>query len=106
MFNMKRIFNLIAKILTLFVYPKCKRKTKRYMLAINLWTMWYGYQVIRTAKSIGKDFFCGGYSCVNEHTVLKDHVSFNGMFINGGGNVTIGSYFHSGMYDNYSKPQI
>lgn len=94
---MKKIFNFVAKILTLFVYPKHKRKIKRYMLARNLGTMWYGHQIFKTAKSIGEDFYCGGPSCVNKYTVLKDHVCFNGMFINGGGNVTIGSYFHSGI---------
>ena len=94
---MKKIIKIIAKILTIFIYPKQKRQIRRYYLERKLQTKFFGGQVLKTAKSIGKDFWCGGFSCVNKHTILKDSVCFNGMFINGGGNVTIGSYFHSGM---------
>lgn len=52
---------------------------------------------MRVAQSVGEGFFCGGPSRVNAKTVIKDYVCFNGMFINGGGKVVIGSYFHSGI---------
>ena len=94
---MKVLFGIIAKILTLFIYPKNKRKTMRHILKSNLVTRWYGRQIFKTAKSIGEGFYCGGFSVVSRHTIIKNHVSFNGMFINGGGNVTIGNYFHSGI---------
>ena len=91
------IIKRIAKILTLFIYPKTKRKKERFKLELKLKTLYYGQEVLRKAKSIGKGFTCCGFSCVNRHTIIKDHVHFNGMFINGGGNVTIGNYCHSGM---------
>ena len=94
---MKKILDIIAKILTLFIVSKVRRRTKRFLLKQKLYTLYYGHQVLKNAKSVGTYFYCGGKSCVNKHTILKDHVSFNGMFINGGGNVTIGNYFHSGI---------
>lgn len=94
---MDYIIKLIAKFLTLFIYPKAKRKSCRFKLELKLKTRYYGAQIFKNAKSIGNDFTCCGYSCVNKHTIIKDHVHFNGMFINGGGNVVIGNYCHSGM---------
>lgn len=94
---MKEIFKFIAKILTLFVYPKYERKLKRAMIARFLGTRWYGRQVFKKAKNIGKDLYVGGYSRVTKNTILKDYVCFNGMTIYGKGNVTIGSCFHSGV---------
>lgn len=93
---LERIIKLIVKIVS-YKYPKNIRKRKRYLLRLKYYTYCYGGQVLRTASSIGKGFYCGGPSRVNSKTILKDYVSFNGMFINGGGKVTIGSYFHSGI---------
>ena len=57
----------------------------------------YGYQVIKNAKCIGKNFACLGFSRVTNNTIIKNNVTFNGLKIMGGGKVTIGSYFHSGV---------
>ena len=91
-----RMLEKTAGLISRF-YPREIRKRKKIHFKRRIFTFYYGDQVIRTAKSIGKGFYCGGPSCVNRNTVLKDFVSFNGMFINGGGAVTIGSYFHSGV---------
>lgn len=94
---MKKILTEIAKLLTFYIPDKASRRIKRYMIRRNLWTKYYGQQIFKTAKSIGKDFYCGGKYCVNANTVLKDYVCFNGMTVAGSGNITIGSYFHSGV---------
>ena len=94
---MHKIFKKIAKIMTLLNFNKQKRQYRRFMLTRTLKSKYYGEQIFRTAKSIGIDFYCGGKSKVNKNTVIKDYVCFNGMTIAGSGNVTIGSYFHSGV---------
>ncbi len=93
---MNKLFELIAKIFTFFLFSKFERKRKRWKIIRDLKTKYYGRQVLKNAKSIGIGFGCGGYSCVNKYTTIGDYSHFNGMFINGGGNVHIGSYFHSG----------
>ena len=108
---MLRDFVLTLK--TFFIFNKEKREQKKKELFHKINTMVFGCQVLLTAESIGKGFWCGGYSTATRHTVLKDHVCFNGMKITGSGNVTIGSYFHSGIecliitqahnYDNGTK---
>lgn len=91
-----RFLDKLVKRISRF-YPKKDRERRKYLLRKKLYTLYYGGQVLRTAKHIGEGFYCGGPSCVNRKTVLMDYVCFNGMFINGGGPVTIGSYFHSGI---------
>jgi len=106
----KIVFNLLSlrdsSLLTVKFLAKLKSflildKDKRYQVreaAFNYYkTKLYGYQVLKTAKEIGEGFWCNGFSYVNENTVLKDYVCFNGMKITGKGNVTIGSHFHSGI---------
>jgi acetyltransferase-like isoleucine patch superfamily enzyme len=39
----------------------------------------------------------GGHTAVTKNTFLGDNVNFNGLVINGGGKVTIGDHFHSGL---------
>jgi len=89
--------NKIAKILTFGILNKKKRKERRSELFVKYKTCLFGYDVINNAKSIGKGFWCGGFSSVTKNTVLKDYVNFNGMKVMGNGNCTIGSYFHSGI---------
>ncbi|WP_426416290.1 acyltransferase [Aestuariirhabdus sp. LZHN29] len=48
-------------------------------------------------KSYGNNLKVNGKSSVTKTTVLADNVNFNGMQIVGGGNVTIGNNFHSGV---------
>ena len=93
---MKKFINKIAKIMTLFVYPKQKRKLKRALLIRKLRTKIYGRQILKTAKEIGNDFCVNNYSTVTNTTIIKNHVNFNGMTVAGGGKVVFGNYFHSG----------
>ena len=88
--------NRISKTAAIFL---CKKgnESELFLLKKKVYTLYYGAQILSTAKSIGKNFYCGGPSCVNKHTIIKDFVCFNGMYINGGGKVTIGNYFHSGI---------
>lgn len=88
---------LLTKCVAHIKYDKKNRQAGKAILRKKFFTYYYGSQILRTAKSIGKNFYCGGPSCVSKKTTIKDYVCFNGMFINGGGNVTIGSYFHSGI---------
>ena len=39
----------------------------------------------------------GGHMAVTKNTFLGDNVNFNGLVINGGGKVTIGDHFNSGL---------
>ena len=84
----------LARLLTFWLPNKELRKKYRFKII----TLFYGRQVLRKAKSIGKDFYCGGYSTCTSNTILGEHVCFNGMTIQGKGTVKIGRYFHS----NYS----
>ncbi len=56
----------------------------------------YSIQVIFTAKFIGKNFYCSGFSTVNKNTIIKDNVSLNGLHISGQGRVVLGNYFRAG----------
>ena len=94
--TMDTIIKLVAKVRVIFIFNKQKRKqlfVKKYK---NIKTNIFGYKVLANAKSIGKDFYCGGWSTVSKNTILKDHVNFNGLRTEGDGNLTIGNYFHSG----------
>ena len=86
----------LINLSTFYILDKNKRKKKRNYYRLKYSTALYGQQVLTTAKSIGKNFYCGGFSSVNCNTVLKNNVCFNGMKILGLGNVNIGRHFHSG----------
>ena len=57
----------------------------------------YLHRCKRVAKSYGNDFKVNGKSYVTPYTSLGNNVNFNGMKIQGNGNVTIGDNFHSGI---------
>lgn len=57
---------------------------------------WYAYNIKKTCKKCGTDLKVSHPSYVTGNTVLGNNVSFNGMSIKGGGEVTIGDNFHSG----------
>ena len=57
----------------------------------------YLHRCKRVAKSCGDDFKVNGESYVTPNTTLGNNVNFNGMKIQGSGNVTIGDNFHSGI---------
>lgn len=86
----------LAKFLTLFTYPKQRRRELRKNLEVKLRRNYYGKHVRRCAKSVGKCLSCNYETQVTANTIIKDYCNFNGMKIVGGGNVTIGNYFHSG----------
>ena len=92
-----RITKILSKLNSFYILNKEERKSKRKNLEQQYRTKFFGYNVIKNAKEIGEGFWCGGFSSVTKNTILKDHVCFNGMRIMGGGNVTIGRYFHSGV---------
>lgn len=87
----------ISRLLTCFMFDKEEKRKKQNKLITKMRTNLYGWNVKANAVSIGKNFWCGGFSSVNRRTVLKDYVNFNGMRIMGNGNVIIGNYFHSGV---------
>lgn len=88
-----RIVELIAKAVTMIIFPKALRKKWRNCIKTYI----YGYQIFTTAKTIGKDLYIGNFSKVNKNTELGNNVNFNGMQIHGEGNVKIGDNFHSGV---------
>ena len=90
---MNRLVDLIVKILTFFIFDKKARKNAKKYIKTRI----YGYQVFKNTKNIGKNLFVGGFSRTTKNTFLSNNVSFNGMQIHGGGKVTIGQYFHSGV---------
>lgn len=83
---------LIATVLTCLVPLGRLRRLLRARIIYLL----YGIPVWRRAKSVGKGLHCNGPVRVTRQTELGDHVNFNGAFFFGGGQVKIGSYFHSG----------
>lgn len=91
------ILNFLTKISALRILDKKTRKLEITRLRSRIQTLIYGYQCFKVASAIGENFWCGGFSYVTPNTIIKDNVNFNGMRIMGNGNVTIGSYFHSGI---------
>lgn len=91
------VLDLMAKLLTCTILDKKIRHENYYKTRTFIMTRLFGYQVFKTAKSIGSNFWCGGFSSVTKNTIIKDNVNFNGMRIMGNGNVVIGDYFHSGI---------
>jgi len=57
----------------------------------------YKNNVKKVAKSVGKNLKVNGSSYVTPNTELGNNVNFNGMKIQGHGNITIGDNFHSGI---------
>lgn len=49
------------------------------------------------ANKVGKRLIVNGKSSVTKQTIIGDFVNFNGMTVNGVGNLSIGNYFHSGV---------
>lgn len=93
---MKKLIKRIAKLLTLFIFDKVKRRKERALIERKLITKYYGANVLKRAKYIGVGFKCNGFSKCSGNTFLGDYVNFNGMTITGGGQCKIGNYFHSG----------
>ncbi len=56
----------------------------------------YGFPVRRRVKRYGVRLRCNGPCHVTRNTTLGDHVGFNGVYMYGGGKVTIGNWFHGG----------
>ncbi len=83
---------LLAKLLTFLVFPRRIRERLRKRIVFSL----YGLPVWRRAKRVGKELHCNGPVRVTRRTELGDHVNFNGAVFFGGGEVKIGSWFHSG----------
>lgn len=76
-------------------------------------SLYYRKKVLKTAKEVGKGLYLGGKSYVTPNTVLGSHVNFNGMFMFGNGQISIGDYFHSGIgcqiitsFHNYEGEEI
>ena len=63
----------------------------------NIKKRFYRRKILKTAKSCGLNLKVNGKSNVTSKTTLKDNVNFNGMHIQGSGNVEIGDNFHSGI---------
>lgn len=82
-----------AKILTMFVFDKSKRREARDRIK----TLWNTRKLRRIAKHVGKNFICGTYCRGNENLYIGNNVRFNQVDIHGGGTVKIGDYCQFGM---------
>ena len=63
----------------------------------NLKRKIYSFKVRRIAKSCGDNLKVNGSSYVTSKTSLGNNINFNGMKIQGSGNITIKDNFHSGI---------
>ena len=63
----------------------------------NLKRKIYSFKVKRIAKTCGNDLKVNGSSYVTPKTSLGNNINFNGMKIQGNGNITIKDNFHSGI---------
>ena len=52
--------------------------------------------ILKTSKQCKGQLSVNGYSRVTKKTILGSNVNFNGMIIEGNGNINIGDNFHSG----------
>lgn len=68
---------------------------KRFLKAITTatWTFWAKRRAGNTGVGLRVNKPCK----FTKNTVIGDHCNFNGMRIMGGGKVSIGNYFHSGV---------
>ena len=92
----KTLDKLILNILCWFIPIKKYRQRFRVFYK-NMKYLKYKYEILKTAKSVGKKLFVGGYSYVNKNTEIGNNCVFNGMQIRGDGFVKIGNYFTSGV---------
>ncbi len=67
------------------------------MIIDKLKKKFYLHRCKKVAKSYGKNFKVNGESYTTQNTTLGNNVNFNGMKIQGSGNVIIGDNFHSGI---------
>ena len=51
---------------------------------------------VKTIRSCGNNLKINGYTRLNKNTTLGNNANFNGMIVNGDGNIHIGDNFHSG----------
>lgn len=68
-----------------------------YRLKRKLKTYFHTRKAQRVLKSYGKDLRVNGACVFGPNVSVGDCCNFNGMLISGNGEVTIGSYFHSGI---------
>lgn len=55
------------------------------------------YEVRHSVEQCGKELFIGGPSKFTKHVRIGDYCNFNGFIVQGGGKLSIGNYFHSGI---------
>ena len=67
------------------------------MILSKIKKKFYQHRCESVAKSYGNNFKVNGESYVTPNTTLGNNVNFNGMKIQGNGNVSIGDNFHSGI---------
>lgn len=67
------------------------------MIIGKLKKKFYQHRCQKVAKSYGDNFKVNGESYITPNTILGNNVNFNGMKIQGNGNVIIGDNFHSGI---------
>ena len=86
------------KVLFLFVNSLIKFFKRKFWTAI----------IKTTCKKYGRDLTVNAYSRIGSNVAIGDNCNFNGMHISSGGDVFIGSNFHSGpkckiivQYHNY-----
>jgi len=83
---------ILVEIIVAF-FPKKNRAELRHRLR-------YLHNVIyvrKTAKSVGKNFRCGEKILISKQTSIGNHVSINGIFVQGSGNLIIEDYCQVGI---------
>lgn len=63
----------------------------------SLLKKWFAKRVRLSVMKCGKNIYVGHKCSFGPNTIIGDYCSFNGMQSVGGGKVTIGDYFHSGV---------
>lgn len=85
---------MIKRVLKHFVY-----RYNQFVWYVARWPMiWLRTLHLRiVAEEIGKSPFVGGKCVFGGHLRIGNFCNFNGMSFIGGGKITIGDYFHSGV---------
>lgn len=63
----------------------------------NFFTCFFSFVGRKMARKAGRGLRVNKPCKFTKQTIIGDYCNFNGMQIMGGGNVTIGNYFHSGI---------
>ena len=79
------------------IYRNIRTSIRKIFSIKSFKKYYFTYKAKRKLSSYGKGLIVNGKCKWGSNVHVGEHCNFNGMYINGGGLVQIGNYFHSGI---------